>query len=62
MDKNYTVRYTARNPFTDNIYSDEMYFTDLLKMWEFVIQLKGKKTTESIWIHTSQMVFERKDW
>lgn len=61
MDKSYTVSYTARNIFTDGIFSDEMYFDDLLKMWEFVIELKKKETTEGIWIKTTQQVFERKD-
>jgi hypothetical protein len=60
MDKSYTVIYTARNIFTDGIFSDEMYFDDLLKMWEFVIELKKKETTEGIWIKTTQQVFERK--
>ena len=61
MDKSYVVSYTARNIFTDGIFSDEMYFDDLLKMWEFVIELKKKETTEGIWIKTTQQVFERKD-
>ena len=61
MDKSYTVSYIANNPFTDGIFSDEMYFDDLLKMWEFVIELKKKETTEGIWITTTQKVFERKD-
>lgn len=61
MDKSYVVIYTARNIFTDGIFSDEMYFDDLLKMWEFVIELKKKETTEGIWIKTTQQVFERKD-
>ena len=60
MDKSYTVSYTANNPFTDGIFSDEMYFDDLLKMWEFVIELKKKDTTEKIWITTTQEVY-RKD-
>jgi hypothetical protein len=61
MNKSYVVIYTARNIFTDGIFSDEMYFDDLLKMWEFVIELKKKETTEGIWIKTTQQVFERKD-
>ena len=61
MGKSYVVIYTARNIFTDGIFSDEMYFDDLLKMWEFVIELKKKETTEGIWIKTTQQVFERKD-
>ena len=61
MNKRYAVSYTARNIFTDSTYSDEMYFDDLLKMWEFVIELKKKDTTEKIWITTTQEVFERKD-
>lgn len=60
MNKRYTVSYTARNIFTDNTYSDEKYFDDLLKMWEFVIELKKKETTETIWITTTQEVY-RKD-
>lgn len=59
MNKTYTVSYTARNPFTDGSISDEMYFDDLLKMWEFVIQLKNKETTEKIWIHTTQEVYRK---
>ena len=59
MNKTYTVSYTARNPFTDGSFSDEMYFDDLLKMWEFVIQLKNKETTEKIWIHTTQEVYRK---
>ena len=59
MNKTYTVSYTARNPFTDGSVSDEMYFDDLLKMWEFVIQLKNKETTEKIWIHTTQEVYRK---
>lgn len=61
MNKRYIVSYTVRNIFTDSTYSDEMYFDDLLKMWEFVIELKKKDTTEKIWITTTQEVFERKD-
>ncbi len=61
MNKRYTVSYTARNIFTDSTYSDEKYFDDLLKMWEFVIELKKKETIEKIWITTTQEVFERKD-
>ena len=61
MDKSYVVIYTARNIFTDGIFFDEMYFDDLLKMWEFVIELKKKETTGGIWIKTTQQVFERKD-
>ena len=61
MNKRYTVSYTALSPFSGNIFSDEMYFDDLLKMWEFVIQLKNRETTQKIWITTTQEVFERKD-
>ena len=61
MNKRYTVSYTIRNIFTDSTYDDEKYFDDLLKMWEFVIELKKKETTEKIWITTTQEVFERKD-
>jgi hypothetical protein len=61
MNKRYTVSYTVRNIFTDSTYSDEKYFDDLLKMWEFVIELKKNETTEKIWITTTQEVFERKD-
>jgi hypothetical protein len=61
MNKRYTVSYTVRNIFTDSTYSDEKYFDDLLKMWEFVIELKKNETTEKIWITTTQVVFERKD-
>ena len=60
MNKSYTVSYTAKNIFTDSIYSDEKYFDDLLKMWEFVIELKKKDTTDSIWVTTTQEVY-RKD-
>jgi hypothetical protein len=60
MNKRYTVSYTVRNIFTDSTYSDEKYFDDLLKMWEFVIELKKNETTEKIWITTTQVVFERK--
>jgi hypothetical protein len=59
MNKRYTVSYTVRNIFTDSTYSDEKYFDDLLKMWEFVIELKKNETTEKIWITTTQVVFER---
>lgn len=61
MNKRYTVSYTSKNIFTDSTYSDEKYFDDLLKMWEFVIELKKKDTIEKIWITTTQEVFERKD-
>ena len=60
MNKRYTVSYTVRNIFTDSTYDDERYFDDLLKMWEFVIELKKKDTTEKIWITTTQEVY-RKD-
>lgn len=60
MNKRYTVSYTVRNIFTDSTYDDEKYFDDLLKMWEFVIELKKKETTEKIWITTTQEVY-RKD-
>ncbi len=60
MNKRYTVSYTVRNIFTDSTYSDEKYFDDLLKMWEFVIELKKNETIEKIWITTTQVVFERK--
>ena len=60
MNKTYTVSYTAKNIFTDNVYTDEKYFDDLLKMWEFVIELKKKDTIEKIWITTTQEVY-RKD-
>lgn len=60
MNKRYTVSYTVRNIFTDSTYSDEKYFDDLLKMWEFVIELKKKDTVEQIWITTTQEVY-RKD-
>lgn len=60
MNKRYTVSYTIRNIFTDSTYDDEKYFDDLLKMWEFVIELKKKETTEKIWITTTQEVY-RKD-
>ena len=61
MNKTYTVSYTARNPFTDDIFSDEMHFDDLLKMWEFVIRLKEDSMVTKIWVDTSQVVFERED-
>lgn len=60
MDKKYVVGYTDRNIFTDTTHYDEMYFDDLLKMWEFVLKLKTRETIESIWITTTQKVFERK--
>ena len=60
MNKRYTVSYTVRNIFTDSTYDDEKYFDDLLKMWEFVIELKKNETTEQIWITTTQEVY-RKD-
>jgi hypothetical protein len=59
MNKRYTVSYTVRNIFTDSTYSDEKYFDDLLKMWEFVIELKKKETTEQIWITTTQEVYRK---
>lgn len=60
MNKRYTVEYIAKNIFTDASYSDSQSFDDLLKMWEFVIELKKKDTTEKIWITTTQEVY-RKD-
>lgn len=60
MNKRYIVSYTIRNFFTDSTYDDDKYFDDLLKMWEFVIELKKKETTEKIWITTTQEVY-RKD-
>ena len=60
MNKRYTVEYTEKNIFTDAYYSDSQSFDDLLKMWEFVIELKKKETTEKIWITTTQEVY-RKD-
>ena len=59
MNKRYTVNYTIRNIFTDSTYDDEKYFDDLLKMWEFVIELKKKETTEKIWITTTQEVYRK---
>lgn len=59
MNKRYTVSYTIRNIFTDSTYDDEKYFDDLLKMWEFVIELKKKETTEKIWITTTQEVYRK---
>ena len=59
MNKRYTVSYTVKNIFTDSIYSDEKYFDDLLKMWEFVIELKAKETIEKIWITTTQEVYRK---
>jgi hypothetical protein len=59
MNKRYTVSYTVRNIFTDSTYSDEKYFDDLLKMWEFVIELKKSETTEQIWITTTQEVYRK---
>ena len=59
MNKRYTVSYTVRNIFTDSTYSDEKYFDDLLKMWEFVIELKKKDTIEKIWITTTQEVYRK---
>ena len=59
MNKRYTVSYTIRNIFTDSTYDDEKYFDDLLKMWEFVIELKKKDTTEKIWITTTQEVYRK---
>ena len=59
MNKRYTVSYTVRNIFTDSIYSDEKYFDDLLKMWEFVIELKAKEIIEKIWITTTQEVYRK---
>ena len=59
MNKRYTVSYTIRNIFTDSTYDDEKYFDDLLKMWEFVIELKKKETTEKIRITTTQEVYRK---
>lgn len=59
MNKRYTVSYTSKNIFTDSTYSDEKYFDDLLKMWEFVIELKKKDTIEQIWITTTQEVYRK---
>ena len=59
MNKRYIVSYTIRNIFTDSTYDDEKYFDDLLKMWEFVIELKKKETTENIWITTTQEVYRK---
>lgn len=59
MNKRYTVSYTIRNIFTNSTYDDEKYFDDLLKMWEFVIELKKKETTEKIWITTTQEVYRK---
>lgn len=59
MNKTYTVEYTAKNIFTDAYYSDRKSFDDLLKMWEFVIELKKKDTTEKIWVTTSQEVYRK---
>ena len=59
MNNRYTVSYTVRNIFTDSTYSDEKYFDDLLKMWEFVIELKKKDTIEKIWITTTQEVYRK---
>ena len=59
MNKTYTVEYTTKNIFTDAYYSDRKSFDDLLKMWEFVIELKKKDTTDSIWVTTSQEVYRK---
>lgn len=59
MNKRYTVEYTVKNIFTDSSYSDYKNFDDLLKMWEFVIELKKKETTENIWITTTQEVYRK---
>ena len=59
MNKSYTVEYIAKNIFTDAVYSDRKSFDDLLKMWEFVIQLKKKDTTEKIWVTTTQEVYKK---
>lgn len=56
MNKEYTVTYRTVNGFLD---SEE--FDDLLKMWEFVIKLKGNPMVTKIWVDTSQVVFERED-
>ena len=56
MNKEYTVTYRTVNGFLD---SEE--FDDLLKMWEFVIKLKGNPLVTKIWVDTSQVVFERVD-
>ena len=57
MNKEYTVTYRMANATLD---SEE--FDDLLKMWEFVIKLKGNPMVTKIWVDTSQVVFEREDW
>lgn len=59
MNKRYRVEYTAKNIFTDASYSDNQSFDNLLKMWEFVIGLKNKETTEKIWITTTQEVYRK---
>ena len=59
MNKSYTVEYIAKNIFTDAVYSDRKSFDDLLKMWEFVIELKKKDTIEKIWITTTQEVYRK---
>ena len=38
---------------------DSEEFDDLLKMWEFVIELKKNETTEKIWITTTQEVYRK---
>lgn len=57
MNKEYTVTFAD----TEHSYLDYKEFDDLLKMWEFVIQLKSSPTIGKIWVDTSQLVFERKD-
>ena len=56
MNKEYTVTFAD----TKHTYIDCKEFDDLLKMWEFVIQLKSNPTIGKIWVDTSQLVFERK--
>lgn len=55
MNKEYTVTFAD----TEHSYLDYKEFDDLLKMWEFVIQLKSNPTIGKIWVDTSQLVFER---
>ena len=55
MNKEYTVTFAD----TKHTYIDCKEFDDLLKMWEFVIELKKKDTTDSIWVTTSQEVYRK---
>ena len=57
MNKEYTVTYRMAHATLD---SEE--FDDMLKMWEFVIKLKGNPKVTKNWVDTSQVVFEREDW